>query len=210
MQAFILGISNGAICVAYCSPILIPYLVGEGGNIQRNFMLIGQFLSGRLAGYLVFAVLAWGINITIFHAAGQRELIIGSAYIILSLFLVAYGFFHIRPSCSAGFLKGSLQKAIDMHPAFLTAFMGFATGLSFCPPFLLALTGAVEKGSLLGSIYFFFAFFLGTSLFFIPIPFIGVLRRFSVLPVIGKMATGIMGIYYFYSGVIMLAGAVKW
>ena len=173
-------------------------------------MLIGQFLSGRLAGYLVFAVLAWGISKSIIHAGGQRELIIGSAYVILSFLLVAYGFFHIRPSCSAGFLKGPLQKAIDMHPAFLTVFMGFATGLSFCPPFLLALTGAVEKGSLLGSIYFFFAFFLGTSLFFIPIPFIGVLRRFSVLPVIGKMATGIMGIYYFYSGVIMLAGAVKW
>ena len=173
-------------------------------------MLIGQFLSGRLAGYLVFAVLAWGISKSIIHAGGQRELIIGSSYIILSLFLAAYGFFHIKPSCSAGFLKGSLWKAMNMRPAVLPAFMGFATGLSFCPPFLLALTGAIEKGSLPGSMYFFFAFFLGTSLFFIPIPFIGVLRRFSVLPIIGKMATGIIGIYYFYSGVIILTGAVKW
>jgi hypothetical protein len=126
------------------------------------------------------------------------------------LFLIVYGFFHIRPSCSAGFLRAPLQKAMNMRPVFLPAFTGFATGLNFCPPFLLAVTGAIEKGSLPGSMYFFITFFLGTSLFFIPIPFVGVLRRFSVLPIIGKMATGIIGIYYFYSGVIMLTRAVKW
>jgi hypothetical protein len=53
---------------------------------------------------------------------------------------------------------------------------------------------------------FFFSFFLGTSLLFVLAPFVGALGRFPVLKIVGKMAAGLMGLYYLYSGIILLAG----
>lgn len=61
MQAFLLGLSNGAVCLAYCAPVLIPYLLGEGKRISRNFAVLIRFLAGRLLGYLLFGIMAWAI-----------------------------------------------------------------------------------------------------------------------------------------------------
>jgi hypothetical protein len=91
-------------------------------------------------------------------------------------------------------------------PALLPVAAGFATGLSFCPPFLLAFTGAAGEASLPATMLFFFSFFLGTSLLFVLAPLVGVFSRFPVLQIVGKMAAGLMGFYYLYSGVILLAG----
>ncbi len=87
--------------------------------------------------------------------------------------------------------------------------MGVVTGSSVCPPFLLALTNAAEKSSLFHSLFFFFAFFLGTSVFFLPAPLLGIFREIPVLQTIGKLAAGIMGLYYLYSGIILLIGGLK-
>ncbi len=46
LDGFILGLSNGAACMAYCAPVLIPYLMGEGRGIVRNAWLTFQFLLG--------------------------------------------------------------------------------------------------------------------------------------------------------------------
>ncbi len=46
MQGFVLGLSSGAACVAYCAPILIPYLLGEEKNVLQNALVISQFLGG--------------------------------------------------------------------------------------------------------------------------------------------------------------------
>ena len=72
--------------------------------------------------------------------------------------------------------------------------------MNFCPPFLLAVTTAAEQTSLLQSVLFFLTFFLGTSRFLIPAPFLGLLRGVSALHVIGKMAAGLIGAYYFFIG----------
>jgi hypothetical protein len=44
--------------------------------------------------------------------------------------------------------------------------------------------------------------------FFIPFPFIGVLRRYDVLAVVGKLATGVMGVYYLYAGLMLVVGGI--
>jgi len=78
------------------------------------------------------------------------------------------------------------------------------TGMNICPPFLLAITGAVETGEITGSIAFFTMFFLGTGIYFIPLPFIGFFRRQQVLRIIGKFAAILAGILYIFKGVFML------
>jgi sulfite exporter TauE/SafE len=210
LDGFFLGLSNGAACLATCAPVLIPYLLGEGKSIARNFWLTGQFLFGRLIGYLLFAILAWTVSSAILRDANLRGLIIGTAYVLFSGLLIFYGFFKkTDASCKAQCSENRYRQWTTLWPALLPAAAGLATGLSFCPPFLLAFTGAAEQTSLWASLLFFFSFFLGTSLLFVGAPFVGLFNRFSVLQIIGKMAAGLMGLYYLYSGVILLLGGLK-
>jgi hypothetical protein len=206
MESFILGLSNGATCITYCAPVLVPYLLGEGKGILRNSVLTAQFLSGRLVGYLSFAVFAWGINRSIMQGVNKPDLIIGPAYIVFSLLLIFYGFFRTRTPCTTKCTTGLRHRLLTIWPGSLPIIAGLVTGLSFCPPFLLAFTGAMEKTTILQSMFFFFAFFLGTSIFFIPLPFSGLFRGFAALRIIGRMAAGLIGVYYLYSGIIMLIG----
>jgi sulfite exporter TauE/SafE len=206
MEAFMLGLSSGATCITYCAPVLVPYLLGEGKGILRNSVLTAQFLSGRLVGYLLFAIFAWGINRSIMQGVNKPDLIMGPAYIVFSLLLIFYGFFKTRTSCTTTCTKGLHHKLMTIWPGSLPLIAGLVTGLSFCPPFLLAFTSAMQKTSLLQSMFFFFAFFLGTSIFFIPLPFSGLFRGFAALGTIGRMAAGLIGVYYLYSGIIMSIG----
>jgi hypothetical protein len=52
------------------------------------------------------------------------------------------------------------------------------------------------------------AFFLGTSVYFIPIPFLGVFRRVSALQIVGRFAAVIVALYYLYVGVLLFTGGV--
>jgi hypothetical protein len=86
--------------------------------------------------------------------------------------------------------------------------LGLLTGLNFCLPFLMAVAGAADTGSLAGSLLFFVAFFAGTSVYFLPAPFIGLLRGAAFMSTVGKMAAGVAGLYYAYAGIIYLVEGV--
>ena len=209
LNGFILGLANGVTCMAACVPVLIPYLLGEGKGIVRNCGITGQFLFGRLLGYLLFAVLAWTVTSTLLRDAGSRSWVIGIAYVLFSGLLIFYGFFRkTDASCRAACHSSKFHRLLSFRPALLPVAAGFATGLSFCPPFLLAMTGAAEQTSLPSAMLFFSSFFLGTSLLFVLAPFVGVLGRFPVLQTVGKMAAGLMGLYYLYSGIILIIGGL--
>jgi hypothetical protein len=100
------------------------------------------------------------------------------------------------------------QAMLNRWPAFLPFGMGFLAGLKICPPLLLAFADAASTGSLVGSLIFFVGFFLGTSVYFIPIPFLGVFRRVAALQIVGKFAAIIVALYYLYAGILLLAGGV--
>jgi len=208
MRGFLLGLSSGAVCAAYCTPVLVPYLLGEGRDVLQNFSALMQFLLGRLMGYLSFAVFAWGIHTSLPQDITQRNLIIGSTYLILSGLLIFYSFFKTGRACPSAGGHGIDHRLHDSRPSLLLLAMGLATGLNFCPPFLLAVATAAEQTSLLQSLLFFLTFFLGTSVFLIPVPFLGLLRGFSPLHLIGKMAAGLIGAYYLFIGATMLSGGL--
>jgi sulfite exporter TauE/SafE len=106
------------------------------------------------------------------------------------------------------YLRG-LSKFFTVNRVFFPLTLGLLTGLNLCPPFLLAFTSAVLEGNLWGSLVFFSAFFLGTSLYFVPIPLLGLVKRNGVVRNIGKMAAGVIGAYYLYLGIIILLGGIE-
>ncbi len=212
MHGFLLGLANGVTCLAYCAPVLIPLMLGEGQKTGQNWRMLGKFLGGRLAGYLLFGLLAWLLGRMILGAPAYRNLILGAAYVILAALLAAYGLSEARPMrpspvACAGSLKGA-RKFLRQWPALLPLGLGFLTGLNLCPPFLLAFTSAASAGSLGASLIFFLTFFAGTSLYFLPMAFVGLMSRVNALRTVGKLAAVLMALYYAYSGIIYLAGGI--
>jgi hypothetical protein len=206
-EGFMLGLSTGAACLAYCIPILAPYLLSEGKTPLGNSIDILLFLLGRLIAYLLFAILAWRLGQTALFTAGWSFLLIGAAYIVFALLLILYGFRKPQGRCSGRRMGGRILQLVK-KPFLIPLCGGFVMSLGFCSPILLAFTRAAEIGEPLGSLLFFAAFFLGTTVFFLPVPFIGYFRGNSALQIVGRLAAGIMGVYYLYRGIIMLTQEV--
>lgn len=203
-EGFLLGLSTGAVCMAYCGPVLIPYLMGEGNAIGRNAFNVALFLAGRLIAYVIIGIIAGILGQAFFRPSPVKTIIMGAIYIGLGTLLITYGFYRFSEIC-----LGKAQNKFDRiygrrWPYLVPLAGGVITGLNICPPFLLAITKAIDTGHVAASVWFFILFFLGTSLYFIPFPFIGFFRRQDILRIIGKFAAILAGLFYFYRGLIML------
>lgn len=203
-SGFLLGLSTGVVCLAYCGPVLIPFLMGEGNTINRNLGSVALFLAGRLIAYVLIGLLAGIIGSSLLQPSTIKTVFMGMVYIILSVLLIIYGFHRFREVC-LGRSRLQFKKSKGRRRDFLIPLSGgFATGLNLCPPFLLAITGALDTGEVADSILFFIMFFIGTAVYFLPLPFIGFFRRQQVLRIVGKFAAIIAGIFYLYKGIILL------
>ncbi|MBP2652723.1 MAG: hypothetical protein H6Q73_292 [Firmicutes bacterium] len=209
MQGFLLGLSTGAVCLAYCAPTLVPYLLGEGKGIRQSGVILCQFLGGRLCGYLIFAVVAWALNQFVIIPNVDYESLLGLVYIVLAMALAFYGLRNNSAPCAGRSFNASVNRILGRWPALMAVSLGFFTGLNLCPAFLLALASACELNNLSQSLLFFFSFFLGTTLYFIPAPLLGAFKGLPTLRIIGKMAAVITAIYYLYTGIIMFVGGMN-
>jgi len=82
--------------------------------------------------------------------------------------------------------------------------VGLLTGISPCPPFLLAISRAAALGSLASGTGLFAGFFAGTSVYhllFVPLGWAG---KYEQVCMIGKITVVIAGIFYLVIGVVGL------
>jgi sulfite exporter TauE/SafE len=204
MEGFLLGLASGGTCLAYCAPVLVPLMLGGGQPARANGMVLAEFLFGRLGGYLLFGLLAGWTGQRILDDPILRSAMFGAAYLILAVMLLYFGLAKLPSACALGF--AGPRKWLARRPALLPLGMGFVTGLNLCPPFLLAFAGAAYTGSLTASLLLFGAFFIGTSLYMLPLPILGAFHRHAAVALVGKMAAVLMAAYYLYSGVLTLLG----
>jgi hypothetical protein len=129
-------------------------------------------------------------------------------YSVLAVLLVAYGLAPSPAMCPASRQGRRLASVAARWPAVLPVALGLLTGLSWCPPFLLAVAGAAESGGVPGSLAFFAAFFVGTSLYFLPLSGLGVLRRSRALGQVARLAAGVIGTVYLYRGLAFFYGGI--
>ena len=63
IRGLLLGLAVGPTCLASCVPAMVPVLIPaqtRGGVFPVS--LTAKFLAGRLIGYLLFGLLAWGLG----------------------------------------------------------------------------------------------------------------------------------------------------
>jgi len=208
LQGFLLGLSTGTTCLAYCAPVLVPYLLGEGKSIRQTAWTLSRFMLGRLLGYLLFAVIASLAGNWLGLLTERRETLLGSIYILLAALLFWYGLLQPVAPCAGSALRGRADRLAQSRPALLPLLMGLFTGLNLCPPFLLAFAAAGENATLGHSLLFFLSFFVGTALFFLPVPLLGACKNISRLKNIGRLTAAVMAVYYFYTGMLLVWGGM--
>lgn len=214
LQPFLLGISIGIFCFTYCVPFIAPYLVAEQRKIKRNFGVILKFIFGRFGGYVLFGAIFGYLGERVSNSTVNLILII--SLMVLSLLLVFYalGFFPPRrgeTSPRAGKPKGFFCSAKYLKFKTKTPLlMGFFMGINICPPFLMSLGYVFTLHSLVKGIIYFIMFFLGTSLYFLPLVFLGLLskmKEFQTIARISALIVGsvflIYGIYYISRGIVI-------
>lgn len=209
--ALFLGLTSGGSCLATCGPLAAALLASERISLKRSGALLSVFLSGRLLGYLGWGVLSWLLGWAIFQ--NPRGLALFSAAdLVLGAWLIYYGIsrptVHSHGNCPGSILK-SLDSPLGTHQVFFRGgIWGFLSGLQICPPFLAAVTEAARTGSLGGSLLFFFLFYLGTGIWFVPFPFIGTLGRFRQVSQVARFLTLPLGAYFIYSGILSMTGGI--
>ncbi len=208
-EGLLLGIASGGACLAYCAPVLVPYLLGEGNTVRGSAAAVGGFLTGRLTGYLLFAILAWVTQRTIVESLPRRTALVGIITIALALLLIAYGIADRFKRCQIASACAVLNKTHLSHPLLLPLLLGLLTGISLCPPFLMAFGNAAQLPSLGQSLLFFTAFFAGTSVYLAPLPLVGRAGRHEVVRIVGRLTAGVVGLFYLYSGILSLAAGLR-
>jgi len=100
-----------------------------------------------------------------------------------------------------------LVAAID-NRRLVPLFLGVVNSLGFCPALFIILTKGATESTLLQSYETFFAFFIGSAFWFLPLPLAGKIKKKKVLETIGILATGLAGIIFIIKGITSLIGGL--
>ena len=195
IEGFLLGLSTGTICLLTCTPIYLPYLISEDRSLKKSFYKVMEISGGRFIAYLLFGAAAGWLGS--FVPQQQRTLFTGISYILLSVFLIlnAVRTHRAEKQC----------KVPDWMKLTNSAFMlGIFTGVNFCPSFLIALTKSVDLGGVIGGILLFMGFFVGTTLFLIPLAFGGLLTMIGTVKKLARIASVLIAIWFIWQGVVNL------
>lgn len=194
ISGFLTGLSVGVYCLGLCLPIFVPILLAEKRETKESFWLVLQFSLGRLLGYILFGLIAGFLGLAIqsklvHQLASFSTLLLGLLMIGYSLGLLRWG----AKVCGRSFIWVKIPLLL-----------GFLTGASPCPPFLASLGYVFNlKSILLGIVYFLF-FFLGTSIYIVPLAFLGFFSQKTIFQKIARVSGILVGIYFLISGLRFL------
>lgn len=210
-EALALGVATGPVCLATCGPAVAPWLLAQQAGLKTHGRLVALFLCGRLAGYLLFAALAWLVGRSIPQLWSGGPWLAGVVDLLLAAALVAYvaGWrLHLcRGKRKPQLLQIGVAAAAGRRSGLV---LGFLTGLNLCPPFLAAGVKAAELSNLAAALLFFLAFFLATAVWFLPVVALGLVRRPRAAATVARLAAILLALWYAGNGtILLLAEAVR-
>ena len=202
-ESFILGLSSGSACLVTCGMVMFPYLMAGSAGVKRVVADVSIFLLVRLAVYLILATLIWYLGQRIITSPILKTWISGSLYILFAIMLIWYSIGRNRyKECPAGIISEVENKRM------IPVVLGVVNSLGFCPALLLMLTRSSGEDSILKCWMVFLAFFAGSSLWFLPLPLTGKLRKKDIIRTVGVFATALAGIIFIIKGITIILGGL--
>jgi hypothetical protein len=202
-DSFILGLSSGSACLVTCGMVLFPYMLAGPSGVKRMATDITLFLLTRLVVYFILATSIWYSGRAIFSSFFFRTYLIGILYVVFAVMLIWYSIGrNRRKDCPA-----AIVRTVDNN-RLVPVMLGLVNSLGFCPALLIILTKGATQTSLFQSYTAFLAFFAGSAIWFLPLPFAGKIRKRHVLETIGILATGLAGTIFIIKGLTMLIGGL--
>ncbi len=194
LQPVLAGLSVGAFCLTTCIPFMGSFLVAEERSLRTSAWEVLKFLSGRLVGYLCFGLIVGYLG----EKFDSRWLRLATALSFILLSVILFGYLRGLIRYEKVFCPPtSLLK--DQSPLL----MGFFMGINLCPPFLLSVTYIFSQHSAFYGVFYFALFFLSSSIYFLPLVFVGLLAKTgefrSVARLSGFLVSGIFFVYGIYS-----------
>ena len=165
IEPFLLGFSTGWYCLLSCGLYLVPFLFSEDSKPVNNAFYIFLFLFGRFTAYIIIGGICgsagefFSVNYSLYFSRFSTFL-----DLIMGIILIAGGIY--RSFSSVSICKIIKKAYIPSVNAFI---FGIITGLSICPPFVIAITEAFRTASVINGIIYFVMFYLGTSIYFLPL-----------------------------------------
>lgn len=203
IDSFILGISTGSACLLTCGMVLFPYLMSGSAGVRRITADLSIFLLTRLVIYTLLAVASWYFGKALFANQVVKSIVPGILNIVFAGMLVWYAIDKNRQKeCPAKFVNTVNNRRL------IPIFLGVVNSLGFCPALFLILTKGASEASLVKSFEAFLAFFIGSSLWFLPLPLAGKIKKKKILETIGILATGLAGIIFIFKGITSLIGGL--
>jgi hypothetical protein len=200
-DSFILGLGSGSACLLTCGMVMFPYLMSGSADVKRITIDLSVLLLTRFIAYFLLATLAWYFGQALFSNHVVRNIVPGILYIVFAAMLIWYSIGKNREKhCPA-----KIVSVVNNHKL-VPLFLGIVNSIGFCPALFLVLTKGAAQETILQSYLSFLAFFTGSSLWFLPVPFAGWVRKKAVLETIGTLATGLAGIIFMIKGLTNLIG----
>lgn len=196
-----LGLGSAFFCLGACLPTLLPYFVAEArAALRDNLRLLGQFIGGRLIGYLIFGAVLGMVGGATRNILSSN--VLGVTFLVASLLLIAYG---LKATLPWPHFCQRLQKlAGGPQVPFL---LGLVTGTNVCPPFLAGAARVLERGSAAFGILYFLSFFLATLVYLVPLVLTGKLGKFQKLREVARLVLILTGIWFFWQAIIHFLSA---
>jgi sulfite exporter TauE/SafE len=164
-------------------------------NLFRSVLALMEISAGRFLTYVAVGAIAGllGSGIPI----EKREWFTAAAYLLLSVFLILTTFrTHQKEKC---YTSGKWASIVD-RPFVL----GLITGINICPSFLIALTKAVDLSGPMAGIALFSSFFVGTSLFLLPLSFFGFFGVKKHFRVVARFSALVIGVWFITQAIITI------
>jgi hypothetical protein len=202
-DSFILGLSGGSACLVTCGIVMFPYLMSGSAGVKKIAADISVFLLTRALVYFILATAAWYFGQALFSSAAMRNIVPGILYLVFAIMLIWYSISRNRKKeCPAAIVTSIDNKRL------IPVFLGIVNSLGFCPALLIIITKGSTQDTLTASWLSFLAFFAGSSLWFLPLPFAGRIRKKQVIETVGILATGLAGIIFLIKGITNLIGGI--
>lgn len=198
IEGLIIGLSVGASCVASCGPLIMSVIMKNSPTPSDAYSYLGRFMVGRLMAYLAIAAVTGLMR----GCQWQSARVMAVMSIAVGVMMIVNALVKLPSYCAKGV---GVKTYIRSHaPMMYVPALGFISSINICPPVIAAATASLNAPSTAQGIGTFVLFFIGSSIYMLPLPLISLFEDKEAIRTIGRFMSWIIGVMFIVKGLIGL------